>query len=342
MLYKIQTHNARTGYLERHNATTLSSLGAGYRESDLQRWLLHHLDSIIRTDELLPVQQATAGEEADIMAVDSTGRLFIFELKRWEAVSENLLQVMRYAQISSQWGYDRLNSLFQTLNHEAGSLSRFHQDSFGLEAPLPPEAWNHDQVLVVITNGLDHGTRKAVKYWHGKGLDIRPWIYRVYEIDGKPFLDINAFGREDDPYEDRNIRYHLLNTNYSNDPISHDYMLSEGRAAAFYDPWKYKIDNIEEGDWVFLYQSGQGIVAYGKCHSKEPSIKSPPHGPDDQGQEHYVSLSPFYRLGHPLQAAELRGSAGYHVPLVSTFTTLRSEGGEALKNLCSSLKTSTP
>ncbi|MEA2117564.1 hypothetical protein [Halovibrio sp. HP20-50] len=333
MLYRIQNDD-ETGYLERHNATTLQSLSSHYKEADLQRWIFHHLDSVLRTDELLPIQQATRGEEADITAVDASGRLFIFELKRWEAHSENLLQVMRYAQISSQWGYEHLNKLYQKLNKSEGQLSEVHQEVFGFSNPLERAAWNHDQVLVVITNGLDYTTRKAIKYWNSKGINIRAWIYRVYEINGQPFLDINAFGQEDDPHEDRPMRYHLVNTNYSNDPISHHYMLNEGRAAAFYTPWKNKVDNIEKGDWVFLYYSGHWVVAYGKCQSETPSLKAPPHAPEDHHQEHFVTLSPFYRLEHSVSPSELRDAAGYHVPLVSTYTQLRTTGGDSLKSHC--------
>ncbi|MCS4504304.1 EVE domain-containing protein [Arhodomonas aquaeolei] len=185
-----------------------------------------------------------------------------------------------------------------------------------------------------MTYRLDVSTRQAVKYWRSKGVDIRPWIYRVYSLDGQMYLDINAFGRADDPYEDKPTQYHLINTNYSNDPVSHDYMLDQRRAAAFYGDWKYKIDNIEPNDRVFLYRSGEGIVAFGVCKSSNPGVKNPPHGPEDTDEEHFVELEPFHVLPQPLSAARLREAAEYHVPLVSTYTSIRSEGGELLWQEC--------
>jgi len=40
----------------------------------------------------------------------------------------------------------------------------------------------------------------------------------------------------------------------------HNDMLSHGKAAAYFDPWKFKIERLAKGDVVFLYQSGVGIV----------------------------------------------------------------------------------
>lgn len=332
MLYRIQ-HHPETGMLERQAAATLAELN--YKEDDLQKWLVRHLDQVIRTDELLPLTQSRRGEEMpDILAIDRNGRLFIFELKRWESDASNLLQVMRYAQIASEWEYEDLNLLYTREEPQRTELAAEHQEHFGYERPLDSETWNHDQTLVVITNGLDTSTRRAARYWKQKGLDLRPWIYRAYYLNDEVYLDINAFGEADDPFEDKRIRYHLVNTNYSNHPIAHDYMLKERRAAAFYDPWKYKIDNIERGDWVFLYQSGVGIVAFGQCHSSHPKIKAPVHGPDDQDDEHYVELAPYYRLSNPVPAAELRNAAEYHVPVVSTYTSIRTPGGDLLRDYC--------
>lgn len=342
MLYRVNPKASEGPYLERQPACTLGEIGL--LEADLQTWLKHHIDTIIRSDELMVIKESRPGEEMpDILALDATGRLFIFELKRWEADQSNLLQVMRYAQMSSTWRYEHLDRFYQadTQNQPstadgAGSKALLdkHREQFGLDKPLDEHQWNHNQALVVVTNGLDEKTRKAVKYWRSKGLDIRPWVYRVYRLQNEVYLDINAFGQEDDPYEDRTVLYHLINTNYGNDPIAHDYMLEQHRAAAFYGKWKHKIDNIEKGDWVLLYQSGVGVVAAGQCQSEHAHITAPPHGPDDHGEEHYVELKPFYLLREPLTASQLRELAGYHIPLVSTYTSVRAEAGEQLVKAC--------
>ena len=42
-------------------------------------------------------------------------------------------------------------------------------------------------------------------------------------------------------------------------------MMTNQVAAAFEDGYKEKICRIKKGDYVFLYASGQGIVAYGQA-----------------------------------------------------------------------------
>lgn len=55
----------------------------------------------------------------------------------------------------------------------------------------------------------------------------------------------------------------MLNTNYNNDPQSHFDMLKNQEAAAFCSGWKEYIERLNEGDQVYLYQSGVGFVAKG-------------------------------------------------------------------------------
>jgi hypothetical protein len=58
-------------------------------------------------------------------------------------------------------------------------------------------------------------------------------------------------------------RFFILNTNKRHDVASHRDMVTNGIAAAFCDPWKFQIERIKEGDTVFLYENGVGIVGVG-------------------------------------------------------------------------------
>ena len=53
-------------------------------------------------------------------------------------------------------------------------------------------------------------------------------------------------------------------------------MLSKGKAAVYFDPGKFKIEQLAKGDLVFLYQSGVGVVALGEADGKV--VKAPYHG----------------------------------------------------------------
>lgn len=58
----------------------------------------------------------------------------------------------------------------------------------------------------------------------------------------------------------------LLNTNFNNNEASHYEMLKNREAAAFCKGWKEYICQLKEGDRVYLYQSGVGIIAAGTVH----------------------------------------------------------------------------
>ena len=60
-------------------------------------------------------------------------------------------------------------------------------------------------------------------------------------------LDISAFSSTDNPYEDIAEGYYILNTNIRNSREDHDSMLTEQKAAAYFAPWKYKIQHLSKG-----------------------------------------------------------------------------------------------
>ena len=92
-----------------------------------------------------------------------------FELKRWESNKENILQVMRYAQIFGRYSYEELTKLVQKQQKLDGSLKQKHKDYFGLDKELSDSDFNKDQVLVLVTNGTDKDTISAVNFWSKKG-----------------------------------------------------------------------------------------------------------------------------------------------------------------------------
>lgn len=122
--------------------------------------------------------------------------------------------------------------------------------------------------------------------------------------------------RELETEEVVNSTFHVLNTNRRHDENDHDYMLHNGIAAAFYDPWKFNIDRIKKGDTVFLYENGVGIVAYGSG-SGETLIKD---RYDDKDECHYQELADFRILDKPLSAARVKKVLGRNVAFLRTMS----------------------
>lgn len=126
--------------------------------------------------------------------------------------------------------------------------------------------------------------------------------------------------RLDDPSEEKkeqdqaerelkNCSFHILNTNKRHGSDDHEWMLKEGVAAAFYDPWKFNINRIKKGDVVFLYENGVGIVAYGEGTGE---VLVGDYGKDSD-ETHYQKLNGFKRLSKPLSAAEIKKTLGRNV-----------------------------
>lgn len=326
--------NTKTRCAEKCRTEKLNSFGLD--ERGLQDILFKTLDRLFPDDELILLMQSRQWqEEPDLMAIDKNGHLFIFELKAWESQSVNLLQVLRYGQIFGASKYEQLNEWYQKSTSQSQSLKEAYKAKFGVE--LPEEQFNRKQIFVVMTNGVDYHTREAIRYWRSTGLEIRPWVYRVYANTAEKesmHLEISAFRVEDNPYEDIAEGYCILNTNFSNNPKSHEDMLANAKAAAYYDPWKYKIARLAKGDVVFLYQSGVGIVALGDADGK--LVKCSYLGdPEEADEEYFMKLRRFQRLTNPLSAAEIKRITGNNYSFRGTMFELDAESGKKLKNFLS-------
>jgi hypothetical protein len=269
-------------------------------------------------------------EEPDLMAVDKSGNLYIFELKAWEAHSSNLLQVLRYGQIFGSSKYEDLDLLFKRATDSAQSLLHAHEAKF--EVKLEDNKFNLRQVFVVMTNGLDYQTREAVRYWRRTGLDVRPWVYRVYQGGAdEMLLEISPFRVTDNPYEDLAEGYYILNTNFRHSKEDHNDMLNNAKAAAYFDPWKYKIERLAKGDVVFLFHSGVGIVAVGEADGK--LNKAAYHGDaKDTDEEYFMKLQRFQRVEPPLTARDIKRVAGREIVFMQTMFGLDAEAGKSLRS----------
>ncbi|HEY6457809.1 MAG TPA: hypothetical protein VIY90_21245 [Steroidobacteraceae bacterium] len=307
----------------------LSSFGLD--ERGLQEILFRSLDRLLPDEELLLIAQSRRWqEEPDLLALDEKGRLFIFELKVWEARSENLLQVLRYGQLFGTYGYEDLDARFRRYDDSGRSLAQAHAATFGVS--LAPATFNQEQVFIVMVNGLDFRTRQAIQYWRSRKLDVRPWIYRIYKGLGQEvLLEMARFAVEDNPYEDATTGSYILNTNFRNSPADHQEMLAKKKAAAYLTPWKHKIEQLSKGDTVFLYQSGTGIVAYGYASGK---LEKAPAGGDlkQSDEEYFMKLNKFQIINLPISAAQIRQITGNSYSFRGTMFSIDADSSAALVN----------
>jgi hypothetical protein len=110
--------------------------------------------------------------------------------------------------------------------------------------------------------------------------------------------------------------FHILNTNKRHSIDDHERMVTDGVAAAFYDPWKFHIDRIKKGDIVYLYENGVGIVSYGK--GTGTVLKMDHNGDIDEC--YYQELTDYRVIEKPLSASEVKKILNRNVVFLKTMS----------------------
>ena len=259
------------------------------REEHIENFVKSRISEIVSEDHLMLIgQQRKWQEEADLLAIDKAGVLYIFELKRQRSNAENLLQVMRYGQIFGRYPYEDLQNLARRQQKLEGSLQEAHQKHFDLKEPIEESEFNVKQHFVLVTNGVDADTISAVHYWSGMGVNISCSPFRLYEINGRPYIQFDTFNPAGDVVVETNTQHFIVNTNSAWMESAWNEMLGtreEGKASAYYGR-KRSICNISANSIIYLYHTGVGVIAKGKAAD---SFKKAPCG-DDVDEEFYVPL----------------------------------------------------
>jgi len=286
MLFKL--NNEEKSVLKALPGTTFERIN--WTEKDLENLVANNIAKLLPENQLMVFfQERKLREEADIYALDKQGDLYIFELKRWKSNQENLLQVMRYGQIFGQYEYEQLETMLRKYRKMADlDLCKVHKDYFieQIDEPLNRHEFNGDQHFVVITNGIDRETLKAIQYWQKKGIKIDSIIYRLYRLgEDNLIFEFNPYNPEKEIIIEEDEGFFIVNTNLTWSDLNYKEMLEEGKAAAYYDR-KYGIMNIKKDDTVFLYHTGVGIIAYGKAinNYKSKDING------DKEAEYYIKI----------------------------------------------------
>lgn len=301
MLYKLNQNQNRNDYTK-VKRVTLAQIG--WKEKDFEDLMSNNIQDFISSNDLMVIfTERVRQEEPDIMALDKDGDLYLFELKRWSGKQEHLLQVLRYGQLFGNSTYDELNSLYRKYQSQDADLAIDHAKYFfGTEAkPFSAECFNRKQHFLIVTNGIDQKTIEAIIYWKHNGLNIDAVIYWIFEIANEYYIEFNTYSQTEHLLEYENNCY-VLNTNEQSNPRFTKEMLKEQKAAAYYPGWREKIKKLQKGDTVFLYKSGEGIIAYG--YASGVLNKKPCDNITDY--EYNMSLESFVRLSQPVSAAAMK------------------------------------
>ena len=119
------------------------------------------------------------------------------------------------------------------------------------------------------------------------------------------------------------MNYYLLNTNRKLDPsgIDEKTMLDEKIAAAYFGRWKAEISKLEPGDVVFLYRTGEGVIAFGRV-TGDLKIRNYRNIKKFKNEEYYKQLNDFEVLNKPISAKEINHFTEHKVSFQRTLIKL--------------------
>ena len=272
MLYKLGSTDGKFDTLEPIAFKDFSSFAN--LEKDLENLIAKNLFGVLFEEtRLMPIFQERKGQAvSDIYALNEKGELIIFELKKEIANKDAVYQALRYAQDAGQWSYATLQSKYRTSEKkEDADLLEEHKDAFELEHKLDEKEINNKQRLLIIGSAADDSLINAVDYWKQQGLSIDFLPYRVYELNGEKYFEFFAL-----PYDKHSNPSHikgvLFDTNRNYDEDSIWYMIENSRVAAFGDAMRW-VKYVNQGDFVFFYHAGEGLVAAGRVEGS--SVNQP-------------------------------------------------------------------
>jgi hypothetical protein len=133
-----------------------------------------------------------------------------------------------------------------------------------------------------------------------------------------------AMDDEDEPVS--GSRFFILNTNKRHDVATHRDMVANGVAAAFCDPWKFQIERIKEGDVVFLYENGVGIVGTGIAPHEVEKVEY-----DGVAEDAYRKKLIDYRRVKPLNARDIKKVVGGNLVFLRTLFEVPAEFGKKIQ-----------
>ena len=302
----------------------------GWSEKDLENYLFEHLPSLVGPDLLVIGQSSPWQPEVDLLALDSEGELWFFELKAVRSSSDNLLQVLRYSQSYSDLSIDELSGIYEKFKGDSTrSLAVAFCEYFSHGSPSSVQEWGakigRKHHLVVVTDGADDDTIAAVNHWQRHGLDIDLWPYRVYAGDKDSFqLELPELYIRGHRISTSVPGIFLVNTNRTHQPKAEPYMLNHGVALATSPKWMRKINRITAGSRVLLYGNGIGIRAVGIATPDRRDALL------DGEPMRFVRLRDFKKLKKPIAPSEAKQVGGKNFVFRHTVAEITSAEAEKL------------
>lgn len=158
-------------------------------EHMLEEILVSSPDLLMSRLRLVGRQIPTQGGPLDLLGVDETGRLVLFELKRGTLTREAVAQAIDYA---SDLYYMDLDDLQRHLAERSGhhGIDRIEdfRDWYDQTYPGSGEALRERPRIVLVGLGADDRTIRMVNFLADSAIDIQVLTFHAFRRDGQLFL----------------------------------------------------------------------------------------------------------------------------------------------------------
>ncbi len=155
-------------------------------------------------------------------------------------------------------------------------------------------------------------------------MEIYPHTNAQIEKDNQAGDKISALLQKEIPkIPSEGMKYFILNTNKKeNEESYHKKMLKEAKGIIWLQ-WKTKVDMIKKGDIIFLYSSGNGIVAAGASNGVVTE--------DIDSDQISVGLDKFQKFeDKPLEPGKIKELTKSNMVFIQTLFSIDPKAGEIL------------
>lgn len=206
------------------------------------------------------------GKYIDLLALDRSGGIVIIELKKDRTPRDIVAQVLDYATWVRTLATPAIYELAE--RHLGTRLAAAFQEHFGERIP---ERLNGTHSMLIVASELDAGSRRIVEYLSEEhGVSINTAFFNVFAADGSEWLTTD-FLLDQAAVEERSERkvrapwsgFYFVNAGLSEhrswtDMRRYGYIQAGG--GQFYSG---RLDQLAEGDRVFVYHKGAGYIGFG-------------------------------------------------------------------------------
>jgi hypothetical protein len=149
-------------------------------EFELEEWLERNDHVLLSPERLLYVgRQVTTdlNKAIDLLAVDSSGKGVVIELKKDRTPRDMAAQALEYAAFVRKLDYDGLNGIATTYFKRKGleweNLSDAHRGTFVELAEDQEPAWNSRQTVILVGQTIQPDLVEVGRYLRDHNIDIR-------------------------------------------------------------------------------------------------------------------------------------------------------------------------